>query len=514
MNSTVQIIYYSILVVTTIAIHVGLWKVFAKAREDGWKALIPVYNYIILLRIIGKPKWWIIWIFIPIVNLVIPLLVLVEICKSFGKEGLLAHTAAMLFPYVYLPYLGFAYNERYVGPSGEMLKGVRKSSAREWADAIIFALIAATFIRTFFIEAYKIPTSSMEKSLLVGDHLFVSKFHYGARFPITPIAFPLAHHTMPVLGTKAFLDWVQLPYFRFPGIQKVKRGDVVVFNFPEGDTVVVSKQDQSYYHLNRLRQFRGFNKDELTIRPLDKKENYVKRCIAIPGDKLEIRGGQLYINNEISENPMKMQYSYRVVSNVVLPEKYLREMDLLLSDVTGPLQLSQSDHGYIYFINTTLETSDLIRQNPNVKSVEPQFGAKSPEYEIGALFPNDYIKYPSDLDNYGPITVPGNGDTIKLTDRNLPVYKRLIQVYEHNDLEIKDRKLYINGKETDQYIVKMDYYFMMGDNRHRSQDSRFWGFVPEDHIVGKPWFVWFSWDADKTGFFNKVRWGRFFKFIH
>ena len=508
MDQTVQVFYYAFFILSIIAIHSGLWRIFEKAGEAGWKALIPVYNYIVCLRIIGKPKWWLIWIFIPIVNLVIPLLIIVEICKSFGKEGLLAHTAAMLFPYIYLPYLGFSPKVKYIGPASEVNKGRVKSTAREWADAIIFALIAATFIRTFWVEAYKIPTSSMEKSLLVGDHLFVSKFHYGARVPITPIAFPLAHHTLPLLNTKAYIDFLQLPYFRFPAIDDIDRGDVVVFNFPEGDTVVIANQGPSYYDLKRQGQV--FQRDELTVRPLDKKENYVKRCVGVPGDKLEVREGQLYINDAPAENPPDMQFTYTVISEYPLGSEFFDEMDIIERE---SFQRSLGGHGGMTIMQLSEQKAEELRKLPYIKNVTKNLRPVEEVMPGNSMFPNDSRKFPYNVDNYGPLTIPKAGTTVQLTPDNLAIYRRIIEVYEHNDLEIRDGKLFINGKETTEYTFKLDYYFMMGDNRHNSQDSRYWGFVPEDHIVGKAWFIWLSIREGEGFFLRRIRWERFFQII-
>ncbi len=510
MDPKVAIIYYAVFIAMFVAMHVGLYAMFRKAGEAGWKALIPFYNYYVCLEIIDKPKWWLIWVILPVVNLVMPFIIFVELCKSFGKSGLGAQTLCMLFPFAYLPFLGFSKNVSYIGASSNVYAGVTRSTWREWADAIIFAVIAATFVRTFFVEAYKIPTSSMESTMLIGDHLFVSKFHYGARFPITPIAFPLAHHTMPLIGGKSYWDGLQLPYFRFPGLTKIHRNDIVVFNFPEGDTVVKAQQNQSYYTLKRLGN--NYRKDELVYRPVDKKENYVKRCVALPGDELEIKAGQLYINGEKAWNPPQMQYSYQVVVKHQLSQDFLRKHHIDPSNLEL-LSPPHSLNGFMYKIHMTAELAGKIKSYDFVERVDRVVGEQNPVYRYAILFPNSYHEFPWDLDNYGPLQVPYKGQTVELTPHNLYIYKRAIEVYEHNDLEIKDGKLFINRKETTQYTFKYDYYFMMGDNRHNSQDSRFWGFVPEDHIVGKAWFVWFSWDAQAKGFFNKIRWNRFFKFV-
>jgi len=511
MNAGIASIYYSVFAIMFVFTHVGLYKLFEKASESGWKALIPFYNYYVCLQIIDKPKWWMMWAFLPIVNLVMPFIIFVELCKSFGKGGLGAQTMAMLFPFIYLPYMGFNNDIVYEGSSSNIYAGQPRSSWREWADAIIFALIAATFIRTFFVEAYKIPTSSMESTMMIGDHLFVSKFHFGARFPITPIAFPLAHHTMPVIKTKAYWDGISLPYFRFPGLQKVHRNDIVVFNFPEGDTVVAMQQNQSYYTLKRLGN--TYRRDQLIIRPVDKEENYVKRCVAIAGDKLEVRQGILMINDEKAYKPPHMQWSYRVTVNHQLSQEFLRKWHIDESNIRM-VNAPHNTNGFVYVIHMPEDIVDDIKQLNFVTGVQKIIGEKEPVYRYSILFPNKYDEYPWDLDNYGPINIPKAGETITLNPKNLYFYKRIIQVYEHNSLQIKDGKLYINGKQTTQYTFRFNYYFMMGDNRHNSQDSRFWGFVPEDHIVGKAWFVWFSWDKNAKGFFNKIRWNRFMKFVH
>jgi len=511
MDSTVATVYWIVFIVTAVAIQAGLWGVFVKAGQPGWKSLIPVYNYWICIHIVEKPKWWLILIVVPVVNLVMPIVLIIEFCKYFGRPGLGWQTLGMLVPFVILPYFGFSPKVKF----GKLKQVKKKTRAMEWAEAIVFALIAATFIRTFFIEAYKIPTPSMEGSLLVGDHLFVSKFHYGARFPLTPIAFPLAHHTMPLLGTKAYVEWIKLPYFRFPGLQTIHRNDVVVFNFPEGDTVVISNQAPSYYDLKR----RGgrYTMDQLTVRPLDKKENYVKRCVAIPGDVLEVRNGQLFINGEPGWNPPGMQFLYTLRASQPLPQEFF--MSRGITDVGPP----NSPHSGVfeYPIHTSPEKAEQLRQLPVIRSVDITFSDTGSVFfsiyhtewrEYSQLFPNTKT-FQFTPNNFGPINIPKKGTTVTLDRMSLPFYKRVIAIYEGSKLEELDGRIIINGVETNEYTFKLDYYFMMGDNRHNSQDSRFWGFVPETHIVGKPWFIWFSWDKNAKGIINKIRWNRLFSSV-
>jgi signal peptidase I len=348
----------------------------------------------------------------------------------------------------------------------------KKTPLREWGDAILFAVIAATFIRTFFIEAFTIPTSSMEKSLLIGDFLFVSKISYGARVPMTPISFPFAHHTMPFTETvKSYSEIIKLPYFRLPGLGKIKNNDVVVFNYPMED-----------------------------FRPVDKQENYIKRCVGIPGDQLEVKQGILYINGKMADMPEKMQWKYHVQTDgSPFNPKSIRELQ-----ITEIVPLSNIGD---YEFNMTKENAEKIKSFGNVVHVEPLFD--KPGVYAEYAFPFDPQKK-WNIDNYGVLSIPKAGETVALNMSTLPIYKRIIEVYEKNKLEVKEGKIFVNDVESSSYTIKMDYYFMMGDNRHNSADSRFWGFVPEDHIVGKAVFVWLSLDNNATSIFNKIRWSRVF----
>ena len=346
----------------------------------------------------------------------------------------------------------------------------KKSAGREWFDAILFAVIAATLIRGLFIEAYTIPTGSMEKTLLVGDFLFVSKVNYGARMPITPVSFPFAHHSMPITGTKAYYDGIQWKYRRLPGLGEVKRNDVVVFNFP-------MEADSPYY------------------RPVDKRENYIKRCVAIGGDTLRIVNTQVYVNGKAAENPQFGETRYFVKSDGTdFNPQTLEDMEI-------EVQRSTADD---YVFNMTSEEAETIRGWASVKSVTPMIRPEN-DYEP-QIFPYDPM-FKWNEDNFGPLIVPKKGWTVKLDSTNLPLYQRAITVYEGNKLEQSGSDILINGKRTDSYTFKMNYYWMMGDNRHNSLDSRYWGFVPEDHIVGKALFVWMSWDTNGS-FLNKIRWNR------
>ncbi len=367
----------------------------------------------------------------------------------------------------------------------------KKSATREWVDAIVFAVIAATLIRTFFIEAYVIPTPSMERSLLVGDFLFVSKVNYGARTPMTPIAFPFAHHTMPLINTKAYWDGIELPYYRLPGFSDVKKGDVVVFNYP-------------------------MDADSPLYRPVDKRENFIKRCQGAPGDTLSVVDGQVFVDGKAMPNPPNelMEYNYTTNGIDVNPE-VLDELNI------------KTYEGHTYPAMTK-DAAATLKGYSNIKSLEPVLSAKgvtdpnSPVYPTNPYHPvgpanlmlnGKQPNYKWSVDNYGAIIIPKKGWTVKLDSITYPLYERCIAVYENNKVQVSGNDIIINGKKTDSYTFKLNYYWMMGDNRHDSDDSRYWGFVPEDHIVGKALFIWMSWD-DNASFFSKIRWSRLFRGIH
>lgn len=361
-------------------------------------------------------------------------------------------------------------------PAKDKKEKKKKSAGREWFDAIVFAVVAATLIRGLFIEAYTIPTGSMEKSLLVGDFLFVSKVNYGARTPMTPVAFPFAHHTMPITGTKAYWEGVKWDYHRLPGLSEVKRNDVVVFNYP-------------------------MDADFPLSRPVDKRENYIKRCLAIGGDTLKIVDARVYLNGKPAEEPQFGEKYYLVQTDGtdINPQA--------IEDLKIEAQRSSADQ---YIFNMTAEEAKIIKTWSNIKSVD-LFIRPANEFDP-QIFPND-PQFKWNADNFGPLIVPKKGWTVKLDSTNYAIYERAISVYEGNTISRTGNEIMINGKKTDSYTFKMNYYWMMGDNRDNSLDSRYWGFVPDDHIVGKALFIWMSWDSN-AGFFSKIRWSRIFDGIN
>jgi signal peptidase I len=385
----------------------------------------------------------------------------------------------------------------------------RQTKVVEWIDAIIFAVIAATFIRMFFIEAYTIPTSSMEKSLLVGDYLFVSKTAYGPKTPNTPLSFPFVHNTMPLTkGTKSYLEWIQKPYHRMAGFGKIKNDDVVVFHFPEGDTVALNMQAASYHQLVRdhgrervWTDKRNFG--EIVSRPVDKRENYIKRCVAIPGDEIKLERGQLFVNGKPQQTIPGLQHNYRVTTNgTAINPKALDKLKIAEDD----RDVYSSEH---YEFPLTEESAGKLKEFSNVVSVEKI--TREPGIWEPGIFPS-HQNFQWNVDNFGPITIPGKGKTVQLTIDNLPLYKRIISIYENNKLEVNGSEIKINGEVATNYTFEMDYYWMMGDNRNNSADSRYWGFVPEDHVVGKAKFIWLSMDKDRS-FPSKIRLGRMFRGI-
>ncbi len=388
--------------------------------------------------------------------------------------------------------------------------GGKQTKLVEWVDAIIFAVIAATFIRMFFIEAYTIPTSSMEKSLLVGDYLFVSKVAYGPKTPNTPLSFPFVHNTLPLSRTKkSYVEWIKNPYKRLKGFGDVKNNDVVVFHFPEGDTVALRVQNQSYYQLVRTygreriwSDTRNFG--EVIARPVDKRENYIKRCIGIPGDEIQMAQGDVIVNGEPQKKFEGVQYNYIVKTNGTSINPMALDRLRIAEDDRTVFSSEQ------YVFPLTLENVEKLKNFNNVTSVEKIL--EDPGKWDPNIFPHAE-QYPWNVDNFGPLTIPAKGETIQLTTENLPLYERIIDVYENNDLEVKGNSIFINGEETGSYTFKMDYYWMMGDNRHNSADSRYWGFVPEDHVVGKASFIWLSLDKDRS-LPQKIRLRRMFQTIH
>lgn len=399
----------------------------------------------------------------------------------------------------------------------------------EWADAIIFALVAVYLINIFFFQNYKIPTSSLEKSLLVGDFLFVSKLSYGPREPMTPLSFPLAQHTLPILNTKSFIEQPQWDYKRLKGFGKVEYDDIVVFNFPVGDTVAEKMQNPDYYRLVYLygRDYVWNHPEEfgeILYRPVDRRENYVKRCVALPGDSLRIINGEVFINGKKQKNIAGLQYNYFVETKEIISEKLFEDLNVSLDDrflinknreayqKLADMGYKMDDMGrmnYIYRLPLTNEAFARMKKSSNLISIQK---------EPSGLFGDDKT-FPLNMntgwtrDNFGTLWIPKKGATTAISAANIPLYEHIIRNIEHNKLEVKDSVVYINDKPANSYTFKMDYYWMMGDNRHNSADSRYWGFVPEDHIVGKPIFVWLSIDKDKPSF-SSVRWNRVFKMVH
>ncbi len=405
-----------------------------------------------------------------------------------------------------------------------------------WVDAIVFSLIAVYFVNDYFIQNYVIPTSSLEKSLLVGDYLFVSKISYGPRVPQTPLHMPLTQHTLPIVNTKSYLEYPKWDYKRVKGFGNVKLNDIVVFNFPAGDTVVTSLPANDiysicyqagkgisnpinmegmdaaherivfdyYYNLGR-KYIDEHSQDygKVIYRPVDRRENYVKRCVGLPGQTLQVKNRIIYLDGKANKEPDNVQYRYLVKVNSVITD-----------DLAHDLGISQEDLSYFspqdmtYNIPLTKKAKDALAKRKDIVKSISDFNNDDTE----GLYPLNKITGWT-ADNYGPIWIPQKGKTINLTLDNLPLYERAIHAYEGNKLEVKDGKIYINGVQTGKYTFKMDYYWMMGDNRHNSADSRYWGFVPEDHIVGKPIFVWISLDPDRKLFDGKIRWNRIFSLV-
>ncbi len=488
----------------------GLAPLFVKAGVPAWKAYVPFYNTWVMQGLCQRPKHWVFWQFIPVIGWFISPGIFIEFAKVFGQFSLRAHTAAALFAPFYFPYLSMKVQPAYVGP--DAVKNHKKANWREWVDAGIFAVVAATLIRTFIFEAYTIPSGSMEKSLLINDFLFVSKFSYGPRIPNTPLSVPFVHNYLPFGSSrKSYTELVKIPYIRWFATP-VKRGDAVVFNFPAGDTVIHKagyESAQPYYDfvrsMGRDAVWQDPELNPIVSHPADKTDNYIKRCVAVAGDMLQIINGDVYINSQRQEAPENSgrQYLVQMKPNRSLDKDGLEEMGIAIYETERSSDFNLSGvQPYQYVINMTLTEKEKLVKSGFTEKVDPYIDNQA---SASRIFPYDTLHKWS-VDNYGKIWIPKKGEMVDLNETTFSVYERAIRVYEKNDFYSKDGQYYLNGKAVTSYTFKMDYYWMMGDNRHGSQDSRFWGFVPEDRIVGKAWLIWFSWDGGP-------RWKRLFRTV-
>jgi signal peptidase I len=514
---------------------IGTWKLYVKAGRKSWEAFIPLYNGIVLMQLINRPKWWILLLFIPVINLFLFPIIWIETLRTFGKKSTVDMVLGVVTLGFYIAYVNYTQETTY--HSNRDLKAPNKTM--DTLGSLSFAIVVATLVHTYFIQPYTIPTSSLEKSLLVGDFLFVSKFHYGARTPMTPIAAPMVHDTLPLVKVKSYTTKPSLPYFRFPALQKIERNDIVVFNWP-ADTL---------FHMYKAA-------DKRYDKPIDKKTNYVKRCTAIPGDNFEIRDGIIFINGKESILPerAKPQYFYLIKSkdasidnlkefyqisegyplfeikneiwdkpelkNELISQYAFEEIsrETLTTAITG--QIDQEIYNKLglmispnyFYGNLTFEKFEKLKSDSRISFVKRQI---SKEAEDG-IFTDILDGKPSsknswNKDNMGPIYIPEAGKSVDLNKETLPFYKKVIGEYEGNDLKVNGDEIRINGQIATSYTFKQDYYWMMGDNRHNSLDSRYWGFVPADHIVGKPIFIWMSIDGINDGIKNwSIRWDRLF----
>jgi len=510
----------------------GTWKLYLRANRKAWEAAIPIYNAVILMKIINRPKWWVILLFIPVINQLMFPIVWIETARSFGFNKRKDTALVLLTLGFYLFFINYATNSTY-----KLNRSLKPRTALgEWVSSIAFAIIAATLVHTYVMQPYTIPTSSLEKTLLVGDYLFVSKFHYGARVPTTTIATPMLHDSIPTAivsekNTKSYLNKPLLPYLRIPGFQKIKRNDIVVFNWPV-DTLV-----------HWMDPSKGTD-----FKPLDKKTNYVKRCVGIAGDTLEVIDGYVYINGKqnILPDRAKLQFYNKVYSKKGLStQKLLRYTDKeferkFIINFTNQNQfekvmryatnnpekikdnefiITTSDEGVPNWIingyrldikeistkirkaNITDEIAAKLRKDSEVDSVVKVINPRG--NKGNNMFPQA-TNLSWNTDNYGPIYIPKKGTTVPLNMNSIPFYERIIDDYENNQLEVIGEHIFVNGKKSTSYTFKQDYYWMMGDNRQNSLDARSWGYVPFDHVVGKPVLIWFSINE------GKIRWERLF----
>ena len=488
-------------------------RFFEKAGYRRTDAFIPYYNLFVLSKIIGWNKWWCYLLLIfPYINTFTAFLMFIELAKCYNRFSFGEIVAAGFFPYVYFPVMS-GKNLEYHDPRTTVRPP--KGWVRDWFDAILWAVFAALIIRTFLFEMYTIPSSSMEGTLMTGDYLLVSKVGYGPRFPNTPLTFPFVHHTLPwTKYTKSYIEWPQVGYWRLPGFSSIKRNDPIVFNFPAGDTLCENAQSNyTYYQLVRRHGRDAVLNNKAIIqlngqmvpcgrvitRPVDKRENYVKRLIAMPGDTLQIIDGIVYINGDMGYQPPHMQHAYyvKINGNSISPKVFEK------FNIYDGTRLSANE----YYLHMSDAIAEEFGKMPFVSEINRLIIPAGAD-ESNDIFPNDTVHFKWSCDNFGPIVIPKEGATVKICPENIALYNRCITAYEHNDLKIKDNKIFINGKETDEYTFGMDYYWMMGDNRHNSQDSRFWGYVPVDHIVGKPLFIWLS----KDNTYGGIRWNRIMKF--
>jgi signal peptidase I len=504
-----------------------LFPLIGIPAKKGW---IPGVNFGAWAHAVGRSPHYAWWLLFPIVNLFIYANLAIEMVRSFDQLKFKHSFLAVIGSPIYFIWLAKNRPKAYRGPSVQLEKAYqekmataleeekkyeyeklknknpyKKTSAREWAESLIFAVFAAAFIRMFLIEAYTIPTSSMEDSLMVGDYLFVSKVHYGMRTPMTVAQFPLLHNRIPILQTESYLKWPSLPYFRFPAINKVKRNDPVVFNWPVGDsvfilpsrTIDIGQARRSGNLDNYQRRF------PFVHRPLDKTDFYIKRCVATGGDSLEIIDRQVFINGEKATNPDELAYTYIInLNGEFLNTRKFSEWKISQEDI------QHMDDRKIQIVLTGDQKEKIQSLIPNA-TIEPLDLSRYP-FREDHFFPHEAdISGGWSYDNFGPIYIPKKGQTISINKENLPLYQRIINVYENNDLRVEGDDIYINDQKTEEYTFQWNYYWMMGDNRHNSEDSRIWGFVPETHIVGQPLFIFFSTVEGSMG--NGIRWDRVFK---
>jgi len=524
------------LLISYVLLSVSLYLLFPKAGVDATKGLIPGVNFIEWAKLIGRPSWWPLLLLIPLVNIFIFVGMAVDLVRSFGKYKFKHTAAAVIFAPAAFYMLSKKADAKYIGQNYLLEKAFnkeliaaqkagdkrsidrlmkknpyKKGIFREWTESIVFAVFAAAFIRMFLIEAFVIPTPSMEGSLMVGDFLFVSKPSYGIRTPMTYVMAPLVHNRLPFFNTESYLKEPSLDYHRLPALETIKRGKPFVFNWPVGDTVFLTKTRS--YTIGQTKRnkdifasdrelLRKVKANDYVIRPIDKKDHYIKRCVAVAGDSLQIINRQLYINGQPVDNPENLQYRYDAAGiGDNISKKKLEEWNIAQTDASF---YGRPNDPKILFLNG--------EQAQKLKSASDKIRLeiyKAPVESL-SLFPHDPKNYPGwSVDNFGPVWVPKEGVTIDINSKNIALYRRIISVYENNTLEEKGGQIIINGKPTTSYTFKQDYFWAMGDNRHNSEDSRAWGFVPHDHIVGKPLFIWFS--TKNARIFDGIRFNRMFK---